>query len=415
MREHVRSGFATLSWGTGILILSGLLTSVITARAMSLEERGTLLAILLFSGLFGWLSTAGIEDSIVSESRGSVLVARSLIHSTRGRSLKWATVCAAVAAIVGWLVTQSYTSHVSRLVIAGLVFVLVILTYASQRQLVLFRVDQKFQIWNFARLIPPLIYLIALSVFAVMGTLTVLNSLLILVGGGLLLVLSLWFMKQSIYGDFYPSEPTPETSGVEALGLKFTVSGLANWFQSRADQVLIVSVLGVISLSVFSVALAFANPILALGSTVSAFLLPKLAPLTHSQRHALLNRYTLHMMWMSTILAILGAVTAFYFLTDIYGDDYSEALYPAMVIMASNLAMNVAGPSTIYLQVSGNSTAVVYIRWISALVYLAVLLFGLQVSGLLGAALALLFATCFYAVIVISLAQRRANRTRLFL
>jgi O-antigen/teichoic acid export membrane protein len=264
-RSFLRSALQTYGTNVAGAVLS-LLSVLIIARALGPEGRGTVAYLTALAWLAASLSTVGVQEANANFAAADASARRALATNSVMLSVLFGGVAIVVLAGLIELVPAVGGASGTTLRWVTLAFVPLLILQICLRMLV--QADYGFAVSNAAYLIGPVLNAGVNGVLAAFGALTVEAAVGVwLAGQGLGTVLLVWYVLRRLAGFGRADLPLARRSvGFGARAHVGRVMQLGNY---RLDQVLLGAIAGPRELGLYSVAVAWAEALWFLPTTLS--------------------------------------------------------------------------------------------------------------------------------------------------
>jgi O-antigen/teichoic acid export membrane protein len=291
-----------------ILLLIGVITSVILARALGPEGRGQYALLVLIPALFQLFGGLGVDQSV------TYLVARRR-EEARGMALSLAAFVAALglALIAAYTLLDSFPAYRQLLETAtlqrGLLWILVVLLPVNLASLCLVSALlglERYRLYNIATSITPLVTLLLLAALLSTGGVDVRDAVLATAVGQLLgLAGSLAIVLSVAPGPIHWVPGVIRES--IAYGWKILGASIAWFLHYRSDMFLVGYLAGPAALGYYAVAVGLAEKLYMPPSAVGTVLFPRVAA-GPDQSRELTPFASRHTLWLTIVLGGILAI-----------------------------------------------------------------------------------------------------------
>lgn len=336
LSPFVRSALQT--YGTNVAAAGLSLVSVlVVARVLGAEGRGNVAYLTALTWLVASLATLGLQEANANFAAADPRSRRSLATNTLLLSLLFGAAALALLAGLIALVPAVGGESPSGLRWVALGFLPVVILQICLRFLV--QADYAFTIANAAYLIGPLLNAVLNCLFAAAGVLTVSTAVGVwLLGQTLGTALLAWFVARRLAGFGRPSLALARTT--LRFGLKAHVGRVMQLGNYRLDQVLLGAIAGPRELGLYSVAVAWAEALWFLPTSLSAVQRPDLVRARSARDAARQAARAFRATAVVTAAAGVGMVAAAPLLcTVVFGSEFSGSVDDLRVLVAGALGM----------------------------------------------------------------------------
>lgn len=385
----------------------GVVTGVILARILGVEDRGALAGAMLMPALLPVLVSLGLPDAI------TVLATRTNARRLTGQSLKAVIPLAIAAALISGifgpgLLSQNGGPTPSQIRVAAslavpfsLVMVLGAVLSTSRLQIA----------YHGFRLVVPSINLVGLVGLAVVGELSV-GSALAVYGISIFvaLLLSLRFVSS------LPEEDATSITQrrLYSFGLKCQATNVTAMANERVDQLVIAWLLPAEALGSYVVAVALAGPVALVGVGLYYAAVRDLPRLDNSDQRRAVKRMLLLAISLSLVLGMALWLSIHQVIRIVFGSEYSESAGPARILIAASVFLALFRCSTGILRALRRPATSAWLGAIAMVITVAGLSVLVPRHGLGGAAwtsLAAYFVASGLAVVYALGELRRSGST----
>jgi len=321
----------------GVLALLSLATSAMAARLLGPEGRGQLAQAQVVPSLIGTFALIGMSEAIIFHA--SKQDARPSEWIATGTAVALATTTLAWLAFVVVVLLLPLDNRRLMLTYAPMIVLMAAVSVPHSS----LRSRLKFFVWNRLRLVPPLIWLAALSAGFALGKPDV--PFLIVIQLALLAVFGI--VQYAVVMRTIPGQYRIDTSRVRPLvkfGLAVFVAQIPQVLALRLDQVVVTALLPQERIGHYFVALGWsAIPTLFL-QAISQVVFPKVAGMSgiEAQRHAI-GRVSRLSAWLALGIAVAVIAVTPFAVPAIFGPAFREASSLAMILVLAASARGVAG------------------------------------------------------------------------
>lgn len=335
---HRRGGLGrALVQGTfgqaGILGIN-LLTGLILARLLGPQGRGEVAAINLAPSFFSALAGLGLTSGFVYYARRAT--SHRLIGALFGHLLLLQALTSIVAAGLGWFLVPHWLEGSGPQVIqfARYYCVTAVLVAFGASVSAAYAVRDEFGRLNLFQFGQAALYLGLLGLLAWLDELTPQRVVLLQTAAGLtLLTTSLAYLVPRLKPNLH--RPRFALARLFGYGLRTYAGSIVERLGRDFEKILIAGVLSLADLGLFVVACSVSSMGGLLRSIMAPVLMPKLASSPNDeQRHATLRTMMALSSSCGTVAAVAVIAATPIMLPIIYGTEFSDAVYPAVVITA---------------------------------------------------------------------------------
>lgn len=386
---------ARLTGLNAVVILTGLVTGPITARALAPDGRGELAAILVVLTLAPWVLDLGLSVWVGRErARGA----------SRADVLGAALPVALAGSLIGVLgaIPLSNLLGEDRPVVVAFIQIglfLVPLSVALQTLVGLAIGESRWEIFTAARVVGNVLPAVAIVLLALIGHLTVTNAAASYLIGGLLGSLMLLPL---IKGMRRLSFDMSRSRAASKFGAKSWLSTAGNVANHRLDQVLMAGLVTSSELGLYAVAVTIGSLMSSLVGAVSSALFAHV-----SQGDAGLAtrscRITVGVVALAGVLLALATPTAVPF---VFGSDFADAVPMVLILLAASVPMAAAGVLSSALQAADDPAATMRAELVALALSVPTLVLILPAYGGIGAAIVSLIAYSIRFLLQIKPASR---------
>lgn len=307
----------------------GLLTGILTARALQPEGRGLLVGLVIWVATISTFAVLGVDEGLVHTSRGHVERARAirlqlnrvLLGQAFAGSLLTIAVC---ASLIHSHATAGYTTVL-------LLAPIVPCNLYNQMLLAEHRVAGNFGRWNLVRLIPSSTYA------ALVGSAFLADQLTVTTAAGALglgSIVTTAVCRVSLRRSTPVLIRSSDPSDVQRFGRGLLFATLPMMANQRLDQLLL-SILATPSvLALYAVAVSIASLLQVIGTTLEQVLFPRLA------RGSTLDIRRILLVSTSGLVVLAAGMTFFAseIITVIYGSAYASAAHSLALLAFGSVA-----------------------------------------------------------------------------
>lgn len=377
------------SFGTqSLVLLANLLTGVITARLLGSEGRGIYLAVTLWPPLLSTLAVAGLTSAVVFRMRKSPQAIGDIAGSALALGGVYGLIAIAAGMVLLPVFMGSYDAGIVLFAQLCLVNVLINCLVALSKQA--FAGAGEYWNCNLMHLLPQLFHLIALSLIAALGTLTVRTAVLALLTSALLAAIvmlpRLIRVVRPKLGSF------AEMRAIMSYWTRAAPTDMVLTLATYADRLVLIPLLPASQLGFYAVAYSFSRVIQFVQPAISSVFLSHLSTLPEAEGKRLHDRACrLLLTSLAAGCAILW-VTGHKLLVFAYGPEFGAA-YAVFILLVVEASLGVLSQITMQFFMSRDRPGVAStIQMIILFISVATLLALVPRYGTMGAALGLLIA-----------------------
>lgn len=309
-------------------MLLGVVTGVATARGLQPDERGVLLALILWSSTASTFSLLGLDESVVYHSAGSRTQALALRRQlTR---YIWPQVAVGLALLITINVVIVRDGSDSLLLTALGISLIVPLNAYTQMCMAPLRVAEEFGVWNALRLVPASIYASSVLCLAALDKLSIPNGVGGLLIGSIITALASWLVtrKRSAFVAVSPSAAT--TSQVRRYGRRVFVASVPYVANQRLDQLLLGVLVAPRNLGIYAVAVSITAVVQMIGTTLEQVIFPRMMAGTLNSKK--IPRILVASCGGTALLGFGLSIMAESLIRFVYGSSYVEAALPLQIL-----------------------------------------------------------------------------------
>jgi O-antigen/teichoic acid export membrane protein len=321
---------------TASLAIQGvnLLTGVLLARELGVNDRGELAAVILWPTIIAAAGSAGFIEAVTYQAS----IRRSPYHVVVGTSLllvaaETVVLLLATAAAVP-LALRDYDDAVVGTALLFLAFVP--LNLLTVHMLAILNGAQRFKAFHGLRFAVIGASAVGLGALALAGSLEVRGAAVVYLAAnlGTCAVATVLVLRPL---DRLPRTERPLVRELVGFGLKSNVSNVSTLLNERLDQLVISAFLAPSQLGLYVVAVTFTSLSTLLGYSVSSVALPVVAGLEDpAERRAAAARYTRLTLLATGALAIPAALAAPALIDLVFGSDFDGAADVARILVLAS-------------------------------------------------------------------------------
>lgn len=315
----------------GLILLSGLLTGIITARLLGPGDRGTLAAIFLWPQIFAAVGLLSINDAVLVKLAGST-------GHYLAASVQLALVLAGITVAAGLLALPWLLRSSQGALGTGSLF-LAFYVPANVVALVLLASEQargNYDAFNLFRLFGPGVYLAGICFLATSGLLTVPSAAAASLVGNVAVAIALLVRQRSAVS---LTVSRNEVRHVVRGALPIHATSLLAIATSQMDRVAVAALFEPHAIGLYAVAITVSGSLLsAIGTTAQTYLIPEVSRESSFEgRREWISR-GLGVSWCALMATgfVLAAVCPFV-IPLVFGDQYREAIVPSMVSVIASV------------------------------------------------------------------------------
>jgi O-antigen/teichoic acid export membrane protein len=306
----------------------GIISGIITSRGLGVEDRGTLVSLLVWSALIGSLALAGMDEAIIFQANGSAPRARELGRAVARQALAQTVVGTCVLIGIAYYLIEP-DSFSSWLVVLATALV-VPLNTLNLLAVAPLRAGRRFRAWQTVRLVQPVLYAAGTALLWASGYLSVLSALVVQLAGGV--AAQAWL--RNLNGNRRLSRLDPDTRRrVSAYGHRLLAASLPQRVGPKLDQLMISIFMTPAALGIYSVATAITAVVLMIGTSLDQVLFPRYSAQEYGRETVL--RATLLGMIFGAGVAGLILVGAEPLIRLAYGREFEEAASPLVFLLTA--------------------------------------------------------------------------------
>lgn len=325
----------------------GVVTGILTARAMAPEGRGALVAVVIWTSTVATFAVLGLDEAVVYASSGDGSRAATLRRALRITVQRQTMIGSAIVVAANLVVLRGWDVWT---VVAGVLMSLVVpLNAFNQMAMSQLRVEQHFGSWNLLRLIPAFVYALSVATLAALSGLTVMSGIL-----GLLVGTAFTTMAcAAVLRSRTPSPARVDTREVRAFGRRLVVANLPYLANQRLDQLMLGLLVAPAVLGIYAVAVSVAAIVQMVGVSLEQILFPRMAS------GAVGSDIVGKVVGLVTGTLVAASILLGYFATDlitlVYGADYASAARALQILLAGTVAAAVSLVLTAEAKARGDS------------------------------------------------------------
>lgn len=252
----------------------GLFSGILTARVLGPDDRGILVALVVWFGTVSAFSMLALDDGIVFTARGGVTRAVGLRQALHMTAVRQSSVGSVVMLLVGVSIAagQGDASWVAA------IFLMFAVPMNNVTLLALgsLRAAGRFDLWNTARVAPQSLYCFGLLMLLSVGQLTVVTSIAALtIANFMTMSVSLYLAKR--LGEDQSEVEMGDEAAVKRYGRRLFGAMLPAQLNLRLDQMILGVLLAPSFLGLYAVAVSMVGLLQVLGQAVEQVLFPRLA------------------------------------------------------------------------------------------------------------------------------------------
>lgn len=374
-----------------LIVVVNIATGVITARLLGPVGRGELASILLGLQVVSMLAIVGLPTSAIYHIKKHPEHKSPIV----GGSFALASALGLFSSVVGWMIIPHWLSDYPPTIVmaAQLTVLLAPLLSVYQVATPILRALDGFAVFNACRLLPPLLTLIALTFFALSG---IRSPIAVSLTYCLPIAATLLWPLVWIWRD---CRPELRGSGKQiALLLRFSARSLAidlaNTLTQYLDRILLVYLLAPSAVGLYVVAVSMAQPLKEIGWAIALVLFPKASGFQRKEAievSGLAARSGLLVMIAAGMPLVLIAPML---LGVFFGDAFLPAAPLFRLLVLAAILSSTAEIGAQAFMATGKPGIVSILRASEVAVLLALLLYFVPVSGVMGAAWSILAVAC---------------------
>ena len=364
-------------------LVGALVLGIVTARAMSVPDRGVLLGTVLWSSFIAFTSVAGLDDAIIAFGEGQGATANSVRLVSRGRARQFVILGSLVIIPADGIILRSTKMPIVVAVMVCSILVIGATSY-SLRRVAVIRSAGLIGSWNIVRLVPTTSYAFGVIVSAAVGRLTILTGIASFAMGGLLTCLVANLVKVPDPSPEIVSSLQTRQRPINRYGAGVMFSKLPEFANLRLDQIVLSVFLPLRELSLYATAVSLSSVLLIVGASIQLYLFPILASVGETER----RKSTIKWLVLAIAFSLAGALTlgamAPVLLRVVYGPGYSSSLASSRILLAGAVALTGLAVVSAYLKASRRVAVLVrtqLLGFVATIVLLPVMLAALGIEG----------------------------------
>lgn len=394
-----------LTFATNVLLAGlGFVTGVLAARLLGPEGRGELAAIQMWPSFIASIAMLGLPEALVYFSARDPDRAGQYLGSAMSLAFLSSIPFMAAGFVFMPLLLSAQPDSIVKaarwyLILVPL-FTLVGLPYHPLRG------KQDFIRWNALRLLPNLGWLVVLC-FAFIHKLAEPGFL----AGAYLVMLGILFIPvmivvlRRIPGPYQPQ--CVLWRPMAAFGLPSVASSLPQMLNHRLDQMVIAAFLPSHSLGLYVIAVAWGNTISPLLSAIGIVAFPKIAGEQKISRQIeILAQTTRLAVFFSLLFGGLLSIITPWVLPLVFGDKFQQAVPVALIMVIAGVFWGLNLVLEDGLRGLGQPNLILFAEVSGVIISIIGLIIMLPKFGIMGAAMASLFASCSITVVLIFWVQK---------
>lgn len=311
-----------------------LLTGVLLARELGVNDRGELAAVILWPTIVAAAGSAGFIEAVTYQAS----IRRFPYHVVVGTTLVLVAaetlVLLAAAAVAVPLALRDYDDDVLGTALLFLLFVP--LNLLTVHMLAILNGAQRFRAFHALRFAVIGASAVGLGALALAGSLDVRGAAIAYLAAN---VATCAVATLLVLGPLerLPSSDRPLMRELFGFGLKSNVSNVSTLLNERLDQLVISAFLAPRQLGLYVVAVTFTSLSTLLGYSVSSVALPVVAGLeSAAERRAAAARYTRLTLLATGALAIPAALAAPFLIDVVFGEEFGDAADVARILVLAS-------------------------------------------------------------------------------
>jgi len=359
-----------------VIILTGMVTGPITARALGPDGRGELAAILVVLTLAPWVLDLGLSVWVGRErargaSRADVL----------GAALPVALACSLLG-VVGAIPLSNMLGEDRPVVVAFLQIGLFLLplSVALQTLVGLAIGESRWELFTAVRVVGSVLPAVVIVLLAIFGYLTVTTAAAAYLIGGMLGSL---LLLRLIKGMRRLSLDLSRSRVATAFGAKSWLSTVGNVANYRLDQVLMVGLVSSSELGLYAVAVTVGSLTSTLVGAASTALFPRIAQ-GDAELATRACRVTAGVVGLAGLLLAMATPTAVPF---VFGSDFARSVPMVLILLAASVPLAAAGVLSAALQAADDPAASMRAELVALALSVPALILILPAYGGIGAAM----------------------------
>ena len=379
---------AAVTMAATILIASfGLLSAIVTARNMDVDQRGVLLGTVLWAATIGALSGGGLDDALIALSGGRADVARRLRRASARRAVLFGTIGSlAAAAINSYLLRSESPGTIAGAALASIV--VVSSTVFTQRNISLIRVNGQDRAWNILRTIPTFTFTATLLCATFYSGLSAPTGIFALAVAGLVTA-GITHIATAPVGRLAEKTQCGRAKDLHEMtryGLQIILAAIPALLTERIDQLMIVLFISPAQLSLYAVGVSLCAVIVSVGTSIGLYIFPILSGAPRDAQLGMARSWLMRTVLVSATLGVALAVVCPAVITIIFGERYGEAVPATRALIPGSIALSAYVVVAAYAKARGRVRSMIEAQTVSMLTTLSLLPIVLPRAGYLGAA-----------------------------
>jgi O-antigen/teichoic acid export membrane protein len=374
------------------------LTGVLLARSLGVEDRGTLAILLLWPFLLSSVATFGVPDAVAYANARALAPSRVVFGTALAIGAAESVIVAATSIVVLSLVAPDVTGPTVAVVVA-----VVPLYIGAGFATAALQANRRLRAFNVTRLSVPFAMALLLLAFAATATLTVTTA--VVAYFITYVVAATVGVSLALRGTGRLAVDRRIARTLVGYGARSHVSFVATTLNERLDQLLISIFLSATSLGLYVVAATLTAGTAVIGASVALVALPRIARVADDRDRALrmCRRLALGTLALSVVATIPVAALAPWLLATLFGDGFAAGSSACRILLAAAVFLAFSRVLGSMLKALGKPLRAGEGDAAGLAVTIVALAVLLPLAGIVGAAIASLLA---YAVACVAMAHR---------
>lgn len=389
LRTLFRNFAATFGRQLGAALLQ-LVTAAIIARVYGPEGNGAYTMALLLPSLLATFLNLGIAPANVYFLGSGQATVRDLLHANLRIYVILIGIGMVTSAIILFWKGANFFPGIDQKIL-WLALVAFPLSLLQGFLISIFQGLQQFRIFNLILLVQPLIMVLLVGIFAILG----MKNIYFLVGiniftGFVVTILTIWQLKPMLGAKQEKYQPSQCLRQVLSYGWKAHLGNIFQFINYKTDIFLINIFIGPAFAGIYVIAVALVEKLWLVSQAVSTILLPHLSQLASEKEKC--NILTpLICRWVLLITLVGGlslAVIVYPFTLLVFGSDYLESVLPSLILLPGIIFVSGARVLANDIASKGRPELNMYISAITVLYNVVGNWLLIPTYGLVGAAIA---------------------------
>lgn len=379
-KKNIASNFLTQI----LVSVVSFFTSIIVARTLGPEGRGYISYLILIFSMFGEYGELGIlKASIYFQKRTDY--SEEEIYNTNQTAMLINFIIISLGVIFLKLNNLFLVEYSWKFILGGILIIL--FTFLNSCMNNFYIGNERIVIINKYNIIMNLVRSLLLVLFWIFGNLNINKYLVIYISSMALLTVMLYLKLGIRYKFAYNKNLIIKEF---KFGISIYLATLFIYLNYRVDQIFIKNILGEAQMGIYSIAVALAELLFLIPSSVGTALLGKLYNISNNsydERKRIISLTVKYTFYICVIIGIIGIMMT-PLITVVYGKAYADATLPTCILFVGIIFASIGKVSSSYFQSIGNTRPHLIITAITLLNNIILNIILIPTIGIVGAAIA---------------------------